>query len=416
MKRPWAVILATGALVGCHSAQPAANPFIRTTVPPPGTGQGAVVVPGEQYYPSGAPPAVPQGVAPVAPPPYVAPAVPVPPPGTGPPPVIIPPKDRYSPPGGSYQYNQSSNDRPKAPVDPASSVGETPLVDHGAQPRQVAEGTSARDQALADEGDAVKQALLLADDSDLPVAASYHELVAKPPSPLPAGEEEPQQSREAFAADARVEPPEPVALAVSEPRSDHAPRIVARMDRGEETAAAEETSEPAPPGDTVFRLSADAPEQVAMVGSPLPREVARADDESSDAPPSTVTIPRNAEVAEATGAATSPRESRAGAPPPQVSGSGHADRPDYAYARDYSSLRGRLEYVQSSRQWKLRYLPIDGPTDPYGGSMALPNSKALEAFKPGDLVAVRGSLAGRPSGTSSVSPLYELESIEPLAR
>jgi hypothetical protein len=117
MKRAWALIVAAFVLLGCRSAQPT-NPFIRTTVPPPATGQGAVVVPGEQYYPSGAPPVVNPGVPTLAPggpmgsPGMGPPTVPVaPPPAFAPPPAapppVIGPKDKFGPPGGSFQYNQS---------------------------------------------------------------------------------------------------------------------------------------------------------------------------------------------------------------------------------------------------------------------------------------------------------------------
>src|SRR5258707_542169 len=51
MKRPWAVIFTAAVLVGCRSSQPATNPFLRTTVPPPATGQGVVVSPGVPYSP-----------------------------------------------------------------------------------------------------------------------------------------------------------------------------------------------------------------------------------------------------------------------------------------------------------------------------------------------------------------------------
>lgn len=134
-------LILTGLLtMGCRSSQPATNPFLRTTVPPPGTG-GAVVVQGEPYVPqgapvAGAPMAAPQVIAPTVPaaPPYtpqpytpapmtpftpaapppgaVSPPIVAPPPAMAPvpagPPMVAPPKDKYSPPGGSFQYNQSS--------------------------------------------------------------------------------------------------------------------------------------------------------------------------------------------------------------------------------------------------------------------------------------------------------------------
>jgi len=133
MKGLSALILTALLATGCRSSQPATNPFMRTTVPPPGTGQ-AVVVQGEPYVPpvAGAPvaPSVPAPVMPAAPAPTFTPAPPsttfvpatpppaavsppivAPPPVVAPPPavpMVAPPKDKYAPPGGSFQYNQSS--------------------------------------------------------------------------------------------------------------------------------------------------------------------------------------------------------------------------------------------------------------------------------------------------------------------
>jgi hypothetical protein len=84
----------------------------------------------------------------------------------------------------------------------------------------------------------------------------------------------------------------------------------------------------------------------------------------------------------------------------------------YAFAPDYAWLRGRLEYSQNSRQWKLRYIPIDGQTDRFGGSVVLGNSPTLEAVKPGDMVSVQGSLAARASIPGSFSPLYQINALE----
>src|SRR5512136_663196 len=82
MKRPGLVVLTAVVALGCRSSQPTTNPFLRTTVPPPATGQGAVVVPGEPYTPG----AVPPGAA--------APAVPIDPSAVPPPsaaPMVAPP-------------------------------------------------------------------------------------------------------------------------------------------------------------------------------------------------------------------------------------------------------------------------------------------------------------------------------------
>ena len=113
MKRPWAVILTATASVGCRSTQPATNPFLQTTVPPPATG-APVVVPGEQFSP-GVVPA--PAVAPV--PQVITPAVPV-----APPPVVAPPKGKFDPPGGSFQYNQSSLERSQSGMANPVMLGE----------------------------------------------------------------------------------------------------------------------------------------------------------------------------------------------------------------------------------------------------------------------------------------------------
>jgi hypothetical protein len=88
----------------------------------------------------------------------------------------------------------------------------------------------------------------------------------------------------------------------------------------------------------------------------------------------------------------------------------------YAYAPDYRTLRGRLEYSQSLQRWKLRYIPINGQTDAFGGSVVLGDFPALASHKPGDMVAVRGMLAGGNTAHDGFSPRYELETIEPLSR
>jgi hypothetical protein len=139
MKRAWVVFGAIAVAMGCRSSQPATNPFLRTTVPPPGTGQGAVVVPGEQYYPGALPASPPTVASPLAPPPITPSGPGVPPPVTGapvapvytaPPPInaapAMPPKDKFSPPGGSYQYNQSSLDRSRTPRDPDAPDDDAP--------------------------------------------------------------------------------------------------------------------------------------------------------------------------------------------------------------------------------------------------------------------------------------------------
>jgi hypothetical protein len=110
MTRLCAVIFIASALAGCRGSQPATNPFLRTTVPPPATGQGMMVMPGEAA-PVVVTPGVPGAPSAVAPGVPVAPAQPAP--LIGPPPVS-PQKEEFKPPGGDYLFHQSSHQRPGA--------------------------------------------------------------------------------------------------------------------------------------------------------------------------------------------------------------------------------------------------------------------------------------------------------------
>ena len=64
----------------------------------------------------------------------------------------------------------------------------------------------------------------------------------------------------------------------------------------------------------------------------------------------------------------------------------------YEHADDYSCLKGRLEYSQARRRWKLRYIPIDGEPDRFGGSVILQNTSLLSGYERGDYVELKGRL------------------------
>jgi hypothetical protein len=161
MKRLWVGLFLLLALSGCRRSQQATNPFLRTTVPPPGTGAGAVVVPGDPYYPGAttAPPAVTTTpvVAPTAPPPTAAPQA------------VVPPRElKRDPPGGDYFYHQSS-------VDGGEAAEGLAAADDSSQPTAIETDMAAAVNAagpgalrLGGESDAIEQAVALA-SADEPV-------------------------------------------------------------------------------------------------------------------------------------------------------------------------------------------------------------------------------------------------------
>jgi hypothetical protein len=81
----------------------------------------------------------------------------------------------------------------------------------------------------------------------------------------------------------------------------------------------------------------------------------------------------------------------------------------YAFDRAYLWLKGQLEYSLVDRRWKLRYIPIDGDTDSYGGSVVLEGEIPAE-FQPGDFIVVRGALSG-DAAPGHFAPNYRFDSI-----
>jgi hypothetical protein len=89
-----------------------------------------------------------------------------------------------------------------------------------------------------------------------------------------------------------------------------------------------------------------------------------------------------------------------------------ASRGRHAYDADYTRLTGQLEYSQFSDRWKLRYIPIDGDTDDFGGSVILADNPLLDSFQPGDFVSVDGALADQTREGGNFSPTYRVDRIE----
>lgn len=89
--------------------------------------------------------------------------------------------------------------------------------------------------------------------------------------------------------------------------------------------------------------------------------------------------------------------------------------PRYGCDPEYRWLKGRLEYSQVDRRWKLRYIPIDGTTDDFGGSVVLTDTPLLSGYERGDFVELHGRLLKPESTGKSFSAGYEIREIRRLA-
>ncbi len=81
----------------------------------------------------------------------------------------------------------------------------------------------------------------------------------------------------------------------------------------------------------------------------------------------------------------------------------------YGHTKDYTSVRGQLEYSAKDRVWIIRYIPIHGQQDAYGGQFVLSDRSKLEAFQAGDYVTIEGSIvaAKAEAGPTGDAPLYK---------
>jgi hypothetical protein len=84
-------------------------------------------------------------------------------------------------------------------------------------------------------------------------------------------------------------------------------------------------------------------------------------------------------------------------------------RARYAHDPEYRWLRGRLEYSETARRWKLRYIPVERTTDEFGGSVVLANPSLLSGYERGQFIEVRGRLGRTPQGDDAgYAPEFEI--------
>jgi len=89
----------------------------------------------------------------------------------------------------------------------------------------------------------------------------------------------------------------------------------------------------------------------------------------------------------------------------------------FAYSADYSWLRGRLEYSQLDRSWKLRYVRAgDAVADSFGGSVIIADPRVLDGIERGDIIEIHGQLGGKDRTTRGYSPVYFVDEIRMIAR
>ncbi len=412
MNRTFALLFVAAALAGCQANAPTSDPFLRTRVPPPGT--GAAVPPGGAYYPNASyPTSTPSGSGSFpSTTPSSTPAIPASTP-------VVPPKDKFSPPGG-FNLQQSSVEPDKA--SPSDAPEQTSPPD-----QRPATTLAIRRPATINPGgglpirDTAANELTMAAAETPEVIKWTNEMLATPtatraifqqPLSMPATTTLAVKTAAGVAAADADRSVSAVAFRTTEP----AP-VVRTV---QETAAT--SGPPRPAGAATIRIlePGSRPSEVALntpranklddrLDDNLDDDADEDDDSQADADRGQTNLasptrlaPKQLDTAKVATVAS----------PAATTQTPAATGPRYAFDPAYRWLSGMLEYSQTARQWKLRYIPIDGQTDQYGGSMILADSPSLQDFKPGDFVSIHGTISAKQPATRGFSPLYELSQID----
>ncbi len=383
-------LIVVAMCAGCRSSAPVYDPFLgRTTVEPPGT---AAVAPGAPPYYT-APPSSAVGPPIVSPPPPGT-AAPVSAPPTSPPPTTPPPipysvpqgfspapagyggfgsvtpnvsapsnslaqgtaapgtRPVYGPPGG-MSYPQLAGAGQPTPAQPAAPGLLKPESTNGA--------TDIRNAAAATARSATPAGWQAASNDRSASASSSSDLSTPPPSSAPGNP-----------------------IRIVEPSQSITPVSA--------TTAPVRSANDFRPGGT---SSLAMPSSTASGGT-LNQSLQRAPvTEFGDLPPVRTASFNSAPVVGA--AAASPAASSTA---------------NYGYDSQYRWVKGKLEYSQSARTWRLRYIPPDAANDNYGGSMILSDANKLAGFQHGDYVVAYGSLGQTGADKGSFAALYNVERIQ----
>lgn len=83
----------------------------------------------------------------------------------------------------------------------------------------------------------------------------------------------------------------------------------------------------------------------------------------------------------------------------------HAGSREFAHAKDYSWVQGRLEYRHRTHEWRVRYEPL-WEEDRYGGSLVIQSGDAQKRWREGDWVRLSGTVQ---DSSSAHGPVYQVD-------
>jgi hypothetical protein len=396
MIRLWCALIVIAVCAGCRNSPPVMDPFLgQQTVPPPGT---AVLAPNASV----APPYYGATTSPSTSVPIVSPPI------TSPTPAAQPVTPAAPPNTTPYQYNMPPGYRPG----PTGFSGVTPNVStpggalvqttSGAQSLAAAPPAGNRPAYGPPGGMAFPQAPAAQSAQQPTLAQTPPALLAPastagardirgatgtPTAAAPTGWQAAANNPSAAADSAAASDP---AASIS-PNSGGAIRIVEPMRSVQPVStAAAPTRAPTEfrPGNTSTLTPAGGAINQTTTSAPI-RDL-------TDLPPVQTASFNGTPIAASTAAAGLPSSSS-----------------NYGYDAQYRWVKGKLEYSQSARVWRLRYIPPDAANDNYGGSVILADaSNRLSSFQHGEFVVAYGTLGQPGSDKGSFAAMYNVAQIQ----
>ncbi len=416
MKRWLRLGIAALGLAGCQMNRNPSDPFMRTTVPPPATGQIAPAA-GDYYTPPPGSPIAPGAVG--GPSTFMAPPPPAGAPLASPQTTPLSPPPAYNPPPPAYGQPPAYS-QPPASTQPGSAPPAAPPSKYQPQGGFNFQQTSADPKGASDSQSA-----------SVPAAtgsAANGGSVVQASNTAPAG-----ASGTLATTDSATQP---AVVGDSAPAGDTTAGSPANNASAGQTAQAGGAatirivdSQPAEVGATVASQAAEPVADSTVAGPPVRLTVGQPVKEITDLPQSASSdaprmygAPRSRLVfgRPTTGTATAGLGATSGGAvahtverPASDAKAASDAAVTYGVEGNYEKLHGRLEYSQSARQWKLRYIPIDGQTDQYGGSVVLSDSPTLHDLHAGDFVAASGRLTMADGVKRGFSPQFDAQQIIP---
>ncbi len=84
----------------------------------------------------------------------------------------------------------------------------------------------------------------------------------------------------------------------------------------------------------------------------------------------------------------------------------------FGFDPTYRWLRGQLQYYPQTGYWGVRYVPLGGAADSYGGVAVIDNPEVLGGVQPGEYLAVQGYLETAEAGNGQFLPLFTVEGVQ----